>query len=173
MRKSIAPPKKFVQFFVAVGVPPAMHKIAAIMPAIWIVTLQGTGTSILASRGARANVRSGSRLCENPNVQLACRISVSISSMRNRITLATSVERRRLRKQFCASLARSRFHTAWVIFRPQAFSKPGPFVLQQRTCRDCIGMSVSCQQATSARNERGRQLRRPYFSFRGFFKNST
>src|ERR1700676_4395907 len=40
MRKSIAPPKKFVQFFVAVGVPPAMHKIAAMMPAIWIVTLQ-------------------------------------------------------------------------------------------------------------------------------------
>jgi hypothetical protein len=40
MRKSIAPPKKFVQFFVAVGVPPAMHTIAAMMPAIWIVTLQ-------------------------------------------------------------------------------------------------------------------------------------
>src|SRR6202163_2633476 len=43
-------------------------------------------------------------LCENSNVQLSCRISVSISSMRKPITLATSVERRQLRKQFCAFL---------------------------------------------------------------------
>jgi len=55
-----------------------------------------------------------SRLCENSNVQLACRISVSISSMRKPIAPATTVGRRRLRKQFCASLARARFHTASV-----------------------------------------------------------
>jgi hypothetical protein len=56
----------------------------------------------------------GSRLCENSDVQLACRISVSISSMRKPIAPTTSVEGRQLRKQFCASLARSRFHTASV-----------------------------------------------------------
>jgi hypothetical protein len=40
-QESIAPPKKSVQFFVTIGVPPAMHKIAAMMPAIWIVALPG------------------------------------------------------------------------------------------------------------------------------------
>ena len=33
----------------------------------------------------------------------------------------------------------------WVIFRPRAASKPSPFVPQQRTSRDYIGKSVSCQ----------------------------
>jgi hypothetical protein len=38
-------------------------------------------------------------------VQFVCRTSVSISSMRKTIALATSVQRRKLRKQFCGSLA--------------------------------------------------------------------
>ena len=33
-----------------------------------------------------------------------------------------------------------------VIFRLRLASRPGPFLPQQRTCDDCIGMSVSCQQ---------------------------
>src|ERR1700676_2671590 len=39
----------------------------------------------------------------------------------------------------------SRFYTAWVIFRLQAASQPSPFTRRQRTCSDCIDMSVSCQ----------------------------
>jgi hypothetical protein len=59
-------------------------------------------------------VRFGSRLCEKSVVQFVCRTSISISSMRKPIALATSVERRQLRKQFCTFLASARFHTAWV-----------------------------------------------------------
>src|SRR6266478_3294969 len=64
-----------------------------------------------------AGARSGSypsRLCEKSVVQFACRTSVSVSSIRKPIALATSVGRRQLRKQFCASLAHATFHTAWV-----------------------------------------------------------
>src|SRR3982074_2071109 len=53
------------------------------------------------------------RLCEKSVVQSACRTSVSVSSIRKSIALATSVRRRQLRKQFCASLAHATFHTAW------------------------------------------------------------
>jgi hypothetical protein len=62
------------------------------------------------------------RLCEKSVVQSACRTSVSVSSIRKPIALATSVRRRQLRKQFCASLAHVTFHTAWVIngHRPAA-----------------------------------------------------
>jgi hypothetical protein len=42
----------------------------------------------------RAYVRYGSRLCENSDVELACRISVSISSLWKPIALATSVRRK-------------------------------------------------------------------------------
>src|SRR5712692_5298239 len=59
-------------------------------------------------------VRIGSRLCENSDAQLACRISISISSMWESIVLATSFGRSQLRKQFCVPFAEARFHTAWV-----------------------------------------------------------
>src|SRR5258707_13087386 len=55
-----------------------------------------------------------SRLCEKSVVQFVCRTSVSVSSIRKPIALATSVGRRQLRKQFCASLAHATFHTAWT-----------------------------------------------------------
>jgi hypothetical protein len=61
------------------------------------------------------DVSFGSRLCENSDAQLACRTSISISSMWESIVLATSFGRRQLRKQSCASFAQARFHTAWVI----------------------------------------------------------
>jgi hypothetical protein len=51
------------------------------------------------------------RLCENSDVQLACRISVSISSMQKPNAPAASVGRRQLRKQFCASFVQARFHS--------------------------------------------------------------
>jgi hypothetical protein len=35
---------------------------------------------------------------------------------------------------------------------PRAASKPGPLIPQQRTCRDCIGMSVSCHSTKSLRD---------------------
>src|SRR5216684_7992421 len=57
--------------------------------------------------------RFGPRLCEKSVVQFACRTSVSVSSIRKPIALATSVGRRQLRKQFCASLAHATFHTGW------------------------------------------------------------
>jgi hypothetical protein len=90
-------------------------------------------------------VSYGSSLCENSDVELARRNFVSISSMRKPIALATSVGRRRLRKQFCASLARSRFHTASVNFgsrtavRITAF---WPTRLPQRVKSDSLTMSA-------------------------------
>jgi hypothetical protein len=58
---------------------------------------------------------SGSRLCENSDVELARRKFVSITLNKKRTALAVTVERRKGRKQFCAFSARVRFHTAWVI----------------------------------------------------------
>ena len=46
--------------------------------------------------------------------QLARRISISISSISESIALAPSFGRRQLKKQFCASVAEARFHTAWA-----------------------------------------------------------
>jgi hypothetical protein len=63
-----------------------------------------------------AEVRLGSSLCENSDGQLACRTFISVSTMLESIVLATTFGRRQLRKQFCASLAQTSFHTAWVIF---------------------------------------------------------
>src|SRR6266851_10514439 len=53
-----------------------------------------------------------SRLCENSDFEVARRISVSVSSLWEPIAPATSLGRRQLRKQFCASLAQASFHTA-------------------------------------------------------------
>jgi hypothetical protein len=69
-------------------------------------------------RASIDNVRFGSRLCKNADVRLACRTSISISSIWESIVLATSFGRRQLRKQFCASFAQARFHTAWVTNGP-------------------------------------------------------
>src|SRR6266436_1078275 len=52
---------------------------------------------------------SGRGLCENSDVQLACRTSISISSMWESIVLTTSFGRRQLRKQFCAFFAKRVF----------------------------------------------------------------
>jgi DMSO/TMAO reductase YedYZ molybdopterin-dependent catalytic subunit len=43
---------------------------------------------------------------------------VSVSSLLEPIAPATSLGRRQLRKQFCASLAQASFHTAWVRLGP-------------------------------------------------------
>jgi hypothetical protein len=59
--------------------------------------------------------RFGPRLCENSDFELACRTSISISSMWESIVLTTSFGRRQLRKQFCAFFAQARFHTAWTL----------------------------------------------------------
>ena len=49
---------------------------------------------------------------KTPDPQLARRISIPISSISELIALAASFGRRQLRKQFCASVAEARFHTA-------------------------------------------------------------
>jgi hypothetical protein len=95
-------------------------------------------------------VSSGSRLCENSNIELACRISVSISSMRKPIALETCVGRRQLRKQFCASLARARFHTASVINGLRTAQPRLPLSPQEQTSSACPSMSVWCQKRRSA-----------------------
>jgi hypothetical protein len=59
-------------------------------------------------------VCNGSRLCENPDLELSRRTFVSITLNKKRTALAGTVERRKERKQFCAFSARARFHTAWV-----------------------------------------------------------
>jgi hypothetical protein len=66
--------------------------------------------------------------------------------MRNRITLATSVERRQLRKQFCASLARSRFRTAWVIFGSSGPPSSSPLHPDHRTFRHGRLRPISAQE---------------------------
>src|SRR5258707_15803404 len=62
----------------------------------------------------RGEVRCGSRLCENSDVELARRSFVSITLNNKRTALAVTAERRKERKQFCAFAARARFHTAWT-----------------------------------------------------------
>jgi hypothetical protein len=57
----------------------------------------------------RAEVRFGSRLCENSDVELARRKFVSITLNNKRTALAVTVERRKERKQFCAVSARARW----------------------------------------------------------------
>ena len=79
------------------------------------------------------------RLCENSNVELACRISGSISSMRKPIALAISVGRGQLRKQFCASLARSRFYTTSIHMRNQAHRVWSPSPLGRRLALSLLG----------------------------------
>jgi hypothetical protein len=61
-----------------------------------------------------ADVRIGSRLCENSDVQLSRRTFVSIALNKKRTPLAGTIERRKERKQFCGFSSRARFHTAWV-----------------------------------------------------------
>src|SRR5258706_16339080 len=62
----------------------------------------------------KADVRCGSRLCENSDVELARRKFVSITLNNKRTALAVTVERRKERKQVCAFSARARFHTTWT-----------------------------------------------------------
>ncbi len=61
-----------------------------------------------------AEVRCGSSLCENSDVELVRRKSVSITFNNKRTALTVTVERRKERKQFCAFSARARFHTGWT-----------------------------------------------------------
>src|SRR5216684_6735796 len=84
------------------------------------------------------------RLCEKSVVQVACRISVSISAMRKPVALATSVGRRHLRKQFCASLAHATFHTAWTHCGPRVLVCIVP------QCRN-ISDTSRCLYATTMR----------------------
>jgi hypothetical protein len=118
-----------------------------------------TGTPAILQPSSRlhctSEVSCGSRLCENPDVQLACRTSISISSMWESIVLATSLGRRRLRKQFCAFFAQARFHTAWVNLRPRAASALGPF--NPRTAD--IAHLAKQSRYTAAKNGLLRRLR--------------
>ena len=71
------------------------------------------------------------RLCENSDAQLACRISISISSMWESIVLATSFGRSQLRKQFCVHFAEARFHTAlYEDFRVKCYCNSMSFVVR-------------------------------------------
>src|SRR5450631_2713963 len=81
----------------------------------------------------RSEVRSGSRPCENSDVELSRRMFVSITLNKKRTTLAGAVKRRKERKQFCAFSARGRFHTAWVIRRHRPMIEQRPLHLQERT----------------------------------------
>jgi putative ABC transport system substrate-binding protein len=70
-----------------------------------VAVIATPGTLVaLAAKTATATIPIVFGVGGNP-VELACRISVSISSMQKPIELATSVGRRQLRKPFCASLA--------------------------------------------------------------------
>jgi hypothetical protein len=68
----------------------------------------------MTSAATPVDVRYGSRLCENSDVELARRKFVSITLNKKRTALAVTVEKRKERKQFCAFSAGARFHTAWV-----------------------------------------------------------
>ena len=60
-------------------------------------------------------VRFGSRLCENSDVQLARRKFVSIMLNKKGTALAGTIERRKERKRFCGVSVLARFHTAWTL----------------------------------------------------------
>jgi len=98
-----------------------------------------------------SEVRFGSRLCENSDVELARRISVSISSLWKPITPATPSARRQLRKQFCAPLAQASFHTAWV---KSGFSErpPDAAFLPEANIQSCCRPGLTnCSASHSAR----------------------
>jgi hypothetical protein len=109
----------------------------------------GSGQSAV-HRNDAPNVSDGSRLCENSDVELARRISVSISSLSKPIAPVTSLGRRQLRKQFCASLAQASFHTGWVIDGPSGLEIRLPFYPRKRTSGVPAGMSVRCHFRTHA-----------------------
>jgi len=95
----------------------------AFIRSAWLCFVASTSRSPIGrqinatARWQHVNVdfRFGTRLCENSDGQLACRTSISISSMWESIVLTTSFGRRQLRKQFCACFAQASFHTAWDI----------------------------------------------------------
>src|SRR5712671_1706711 len=89
------------------------------------------------------DVRSGSSLCENSDVELARGKFVSITLNNKRTALAATVEGRKEREQFCAFSARARFHTAWVKSRPFAPSDRCPQYPQERTSSARSAMSES------------------------------
>src|SRR5258708_35554615 len=81
----------------------------------------------------RGEVRCGSRLCENSDVELARRSFVSITLNNKRTALAVTAERRKERKQFCAFAARARFHTAGVRSCPDGPEVRLPLYPRKRT----------------------------------------
>jgi hypothetical protein len=93
-----------------------------------------------------SRVRFGSRLCENPDVELARRRFVSITLNKERTSLTVTVEREKERKQFYAFSARARFHTAWVKRRntrgEQMFSALPP----KPDIAHAVGMSETCHK---------------------------
>src|SRR3977135_604294 len=91
--------------------------------------------------GWAQNVRCGSRLCENSDVELARREFVSITLNKKRTALAVVVEGGKGRKQFCAFSARARFHTAWVISAVLTLRRPLPVYPDERTCSEPDHMS--------------------------------
>src|SRR5450631_2260581 len=104
------------------------------------------------SRAVRAEVRSGSSLCENSNVEFARRNIVSIAFNRKRTLLPITVEWRQDRKQFCTLSARARFHTAWVKNRGIRARAARPFYPQEQISLACPGMSVWCHGTKSLRD---------------------
>src|SRR5258706_10289491 len=89
---------------------------------------------------------SGSRLCENSDVELARRNFVSIALNRKRTVLAVAVERGKGRKQFCAFSARACFHTGWVRLGSRATQSRLPLFPQQQTFLSPAVTSETCQQ---------------------------
>src|SRR6266478_2913810 len=85
--------------------------------------------------------RFGSRLCENSDFKVGRRIFVSVSSLWEPIAPATSLGRRQLRKQFCASLAQASFHTAWVIRASLTVRGSLPVYPDKQTFSEPVGMS--------------------------------
>jgi hypothetical protein len=93
-------------------------------------------------------VRSGSRLCENSDVELSRRTFVSMTLNKKRTTLAGAVKRRKERKLFCAFSARGRFHTAWVIRATLTARRSLPIFHYEQTSAVSVGMSQRCQERT-------------------------
>src|SRR5258706_230674 len=88
---------------------------------------------------------SGSRLCENSDVELARRNFVSIALNRKRTVLAVAVERGKGRKQFCAFSARACFHTGWVNFGLGRARCRGLLCADERTSGSRPAMSEKCK----------------------------
>src|SRR3981081_853454 len=106
----------------------------------------------------------GPRLCEKSREPRKRRIVFSIAVSRPRLPVQLVSVSMKLRQMFYTQIERQTFHAAWVRLGSRATQSRLPLFPQQQTLLSLAVTSEKCQyrrHCAPARNERGRQLRRP------------